>query len=173
MEARHLLASHLGNLEHFRQLFLVAREQVEEREPIKVLCLLIGDLDDLFNSGRIGDQSPILQESPKESTHLVVPLLQRLRCKSVPKLLLPNRLSGLERDIEIPAFDSEVKARVLILDKVERNLRVPFLLEVCNNALSDQVRGPDDVQDLVVVVPHQRELEPVLGRVNRNRFGSC
>ena len=47
VEARHLLASHLRDLEHLCQLFLVAREEIKEREPVEVLCLLVGNLDDL------------------------------------------------------------------------------------------------------------------------------
>ena len=47
VEATHLVPSHLGNLGHLGQLVRVARDEVQERESVKVLRALVRDLDDL------------------------------------------------------------------------------------------------------------------------------
>lgn len=48
-----------------------------------------------------------------------------------------------------------------------------LLLEVGDDALTDEVRRPDDVEDLVVIPADEGELEAVLGRVNRDRLRAC
>lgn len=47
MEARHLISSHFRYLEHLGKLFTIAVEEVKERQAIKVLCLLIANLNSL------------------------------------------------------------------------------------------------------------------------------
>lgn len=48
VEATHLISTHLCNLGHLCELLRVAGNEVEEREAVKVLGALVGDLDDLF-----------------------------------------------------------------------------------------------------------------------------
>lgn len=72
--------------------------------------------------------------------------------------------------MEIAAFDSKVESRLGVLDEVKGNLRVSLLLQVSNNALSNQVAASDDLQNLVIVLSDQSELESVLGRVDSDRL---
>ena len=47
--------------------------------------------------------------------------------------------------------------------------RPTFLLEVADDALSDELGVPDHVEDLLVLALDQRQLELVLRRVHRHR----
>lgn len=47
VEARHGVAAHLCDLGHLAELLGVAGNEVEEGEPVKVLCALVRDFDDL------------------------------------------------------------------------------------------------------------------------------
>lgn len=105
------------------------------------------------------------------ATDLVVARLERRAGKLVPYILPVDRLSHLERDLQVSTLDSEVEARLLILDEMEGDLGVSLLLQVADNALSDEVGGTDDLQDLVVVLANEGELESVLGRVNGDGAG--
>lgn len=51
---------------------------------------------------------------------------------------------------------------------MESDLGIPFLLQVGDDALSDQVRVANDLQDLVVILLDQGQLEPILGGVDLN-----
>lgn len=53
----------------------------------------------------------------------MVTLLQRLLSQTSPVVLAVDSLGHLERDIEVPALDSKVKPRRLVLHKVEGNLK--------------------------------------------------
>lgn len=119
----------------------------------------------------------------------MVPLLQCLLSQTSPVVLAVDSLGHLERDVEVPALDSKVEPRRLVLHKVKRNLQSQtvsktattprrregtylgesLLLKVGDDALTDKVRGPDDVEDFVVVLAHEGELESVLGGVDRYR----
>ena len=65
--------------------------------------------------------------------------------KLVPYVLPVDSFGHLERDLEISTFDGEVESRLLILYKVQSDLGVSLLLEVTDDALSDQVGGPNDL----------------------------
>ena len=52
-------------------------------------------------------------------------------------------------------------------------LWVAFLLEVGDNTLTDKVGSPDDVQNLLVIPAHERQLEAVFGRVDRDDTRLC
>lgn len=54
----------------------------------------------------------------------------------------------------------------------ETHLWEAFLLQVGNDALTDKIRSPDDMEDLVVVLPHQRQFETILRWIDwdRSRF---
>lgn len=47
LESRHRIASLLGNDLHHGELLSVASDEVEERELVKTLCLLVARLDNL------------------------------------------------------------------------------------------------------------------------------
>lgn len=96
----------------------------------------------------------------------MVTLLQSRRAKPVPHILPIHRPRHLQRDLQIPTLDRKIESGLLVLDKVERNLGIPLLLKVGDNALTDEVRVPDDLEDLIVVFAGERELEAVLGRVD-------
>lgn len=98
----------------------------------------------------------------------MVALLESLSSQSVPAVLFPDSLRGLERDIQISALYRKVKPSVLVLDEMQGNLGIALLLQVCNDALSHEIAGPDNVQHFVVVVADERELEAVLGRIDRD-----
>ena len=53
------------------------------------------------------------------------------------------------------------------------NLWETFLLQVCNDALPDEIRRFDYVKHFLVVIAQQSELEPILCGVNVNRPRSC
>jgi len=99
-------------------------------------------------------------------TNLVASLLQSLSRESLPNVLLLNRSSHLQRDVQVPALDSEIEPRARILNEVKSDLGVTLLLEVGDDALSDEVGVSDDLEDLVVVLLRESELESVLGRVD-------
>jgi hypothetical protein len=46
------------------------------------------------------------------------------------------------------------------------HLRIAFLLQVSNDALTNQVRSANDVQDFLIVVADQSQLEAVLGWID-------
>lgn len=106
-------------------------------------------------------------------THLVVALLERLLSKSVPGFRSTDRLGSLKCNLEVAALDGEVEASRLVLNEVEGDFWVALLLEVGDDALADEVGRSDDVKHLIVVLPDQGELEPVLGRIDGNRLGLC
>ena len=105
-------------------------------------------------------------------TDLMVPLLQSLLRQPIPTLRPVHSPRHLHRDFQIPTLDRQIEPRILILHKMERNLRESLLLEVGDDALAEQVRRPDEVQDLVVVVPDERVLEAVFGRVDGDGAGA-
>lgn len=56
------------------------------------------------------------------ATYLVVALFQRLLCETLPAVRPIDGLSGLQRYVEVTAFDCEVEARVFVLYKVQCDL---------------------------------------------------
>lgn len=52
-------------------------------------------------------------------------------------------------------------------------LREAFLLQVGDNTLAQEIRRPDNIQHLLVIVPEQRKLEAVLGGVNGDGARPC
>jgi hypothetical protein len=105
--------------------------------------------------------------------HLVVALLECLLRQTVPALFAIERLGHLKSDVHVPAFNRQVETHVLVLDEVKSDFRETLLLQVRDNALPKQVRRLDDVQHLIVVVPHESELEAIFGRVESDRLRPC
>lgn len=56
--------------------------------------------------------------------YLVVALLERLLREPVPALGAVDRACYLHRNVEVSTLNREIEARILVLDKVQRNLRV-------------------------------------------------
>ena len=101
----------------------------------------------------------------------MVALLERCSAEAFPHIFSVHCPSHLQRNRQIPTLDSEVESCLLILHEMKRNLRVPLLLQVPDDALSDEVGSPDDLQYLVVVFAYEGELETVLCWVDRNCTG--
>ena len=103
MELAHHVRTHLRNLEHLRQLLLVTGDEVEERETLEVLRLLIRELD-----------------------NLVVPLAKSLHAEFVPSVLIVQLLRGRERNLDVAALERQVETRALVLEwewsRGERNI---------------------------------------------------
>jgi hypothetical protein len=96
----------------------------------------------------------------------MVALLQCGCTKSGPHIL-PVDLSGhLGCHLQVAAFDGEIESGLRILDKVEGNLGVSLLLQVPDNALTDEIAAADDLKHLVVVLSDKGKFESVLGRVD-------
>jgi hypothetical protein len=102
----------------------------------------------------------------------VISLLQSLLSEALPTFLAIESLSHLVRDIQVSTLQSEVEAHVLVLNEVKRDLRETLLLKISDDALTKEIRSLDDVEHFVVIVPRERELEPVLRWVERNRLGA-
>ena len=64
------------------------------------------------------------------------------------------------------------KGCVATVDK-GTNLGEPFLLQVCNDTLTQQIRRADNVQHFFMIVPEKCQLETVLRGVDRDRAGPC
>jgi hypothetical protein len=101
----------------------------------------------------------------------VVSLLQRSSAKPVPDLIPIHRTRHLQRYLQIPTLNREVEPRLLVLDEMESDLRVSLFLEICNDTLSDKVRVSDDLQHLIVVLAHERELKSVFSWVDSDGAG--
>mmetsp|Transcript_5041 Transcript_5041/g.12587 ORF Transcript_5041/g.12587 Transcript_5041/m.12587 type:complete len:272 (+) Transcript_5041:190-1005(+) len=145
MEARVDILAHLGDLEHLAQLVQVARDQVEEGEPLKVLRALVGELE-----------------------HLVVALPQRLGAQPAPALCLVQHLGAGQRRLDVAAVEREVEAGALVTHQMEGHLRKALALQVGDDALADQIGVLHHAQHHVELAPVQRQLEAVLGAENRN-----
>lgn len=91
--------------------------------------------------------------------------------KLVPDILPVDSLGHLQRDLQVPALDGEVESCLLVLDEMKSDLGVTLLLQVPDDALSDQVGCPNDLQDFVVVLSDEGQLEAVLCRVDRDSSG--
>src|SRR5690242_20641949 len=101
----------------------------------------------------------------------MVALTKSLLCQLDPALLLVHDLGSLETDFQVAAFQSQLEPGLVLAHKVQGNLGVALLLQVCNDRLSNKVRVANDLEDLVVVTLGQCLLEAVLSRVNGNGAG--
>lgn len=133
----------LGDLGHSRQLGAVAGCEIEERELVKLLELLVAHLDD----GMIS-------------------VSKRLGAQPRPELGPVQLLRHLDGDLQVPALDRKLKPRCRILHELECNLGIAFLLQVGNDGLADQTRVLDDVEHFLIVPLDQRQLEAVFGGVD-------
>mmetsp|Transcript_6035 Transcript_6035/g.20784 ORF Transcript_6035/g.20784 Transcript_6035/m.20784 type:complete len:298 (+) Transcript_6035:3498-4391(+) len=145
VELPHDVLSHLSNLHHFLQFVDVASNEVQERQPLKVLALLVRKLD-----------------------YLKVSLPQGLHSEVVPCLLVIKLLSGLKSNLKVSTLNSELKFELLVLNKVKSNLWKALLLQVSDDGLSTKLGASDHLDDLVVLFLQQCKLEDVLCRVNLN-----
>jgi hypothetical protein len=55
---------------------------------------------------------------------------------------------------------------------MKSNLGVSLLLKVSDDALTEQIRRPDDVQYLLIIVAEESEFEAILGRIKGDCFGA-
>lgn len=71
MEASHLIASLASDSEHHAKSVLVARNEVEEREPVEILGLLVGNLNNLGKTmARQASQSSVSALSVAHTLHV-------------------------------------------------------------------------------------------------------
>ncbi len=98
----------------------------------------------------------------------MVTLLQSSCAQSCPDVLSVDLSSHLRSDLQVSAFNGKIESSLRVLNEVESNFGVSLLLQVSDNALSNQVTASNDLQDLIVVLPDQSKLEPILGRINRD-----
>lgn len=170
MESRHLVSSLSSDGLHHLESILVSGGEVEEGESVEVLGLLVSDLDDLKPTKEAREESTLPKEDSKKErelrTNLVASLLQSLSSESSPNVLLLDSSSHLQRNVQVSALDGEIEPRARVLNEVKSDLGVTLLLEVGDDALSDEVGVSNDLQDLVVVLLRESELESVLGRID-------
>lgn len=93
METRHGVATCICNLLHFRELIFAARRKIEEGKLVKVLCLLIGFLDDLFRCELRIKLTKVLWAD------FVVALLQGLLSKPLPTFWTIDALGSFHCNI--------------------------------------------------------------------------
>ena len=102
--------------------------------------------------------------------HLVVTLLESLLRKTLPALRPVNSLRSIQRHVQVTALDSQIEASIFVLHEMQSNLYnvsgnrdvklsnsvahlgEALLLQVRDDALAKEIRRPDDVQHLLVVV---------------------
>jgi len=68
--------------------------------------------------------------------------------------------------LNVSTFQGKSKSCLLVLDKVKSHFGVAFLLQVCDDGLSDKLSIAHHVQDFVVLAVNKRQLELVLSGVN-------
>lgn len=103
----------------------------------------------------------------------MVPLLQSLFAKTLPDILLFDHTSLLDSHRQITTFDSEIETGHGVLHEMQSDLGETLLLQVGDNALTDEVRGANDLKHFIIVFLDQRELESVLCRVDCDCPGLC
>ena len=126
--------------------------------------------------------------------HLVVALFERLLSKSISTLRSVHRCRHFKSNVQVPALDDKIKSRFLVFHKVQCDLfkqkhvnhslfpsekmRVdylwePFLLEIGDDTLADEVRSLNNVKHLFVVITQERKLESILRWINGDRSWTC
>ena len=114
---RHVISSFGCDGLHHTEFLDVASDKIQERQLVKVACLLISRFHDR-----------------------VIALFQRSCTQTFPNILSVDGPSHFERHGEVATFDCEIEAGLLVLHKVESDLGVSFLLEIADDALTDKVR---------------------------------
>eukprot|EP00162_Nutomonas_longa_P014261 comp21894_c0_seq1/m.49668 comp21894_c0_seq1/g.49668 ORF comp21894_c0_seq1/g.49668 comp21894_c0_seq1/m.49668 type:complete len:1021 (+) comp21894_c0_seq1:778-3840(+) len=118
----------------------VARDQIQEREPLVVFGVLVRHLNDL-----------------------VVALAERLGGNTVPCVVAVESTRRLESDGDVAALDCEVQTGLFVGDKVQSNLGVTFALEIGDDGLATELAAAfDDAGNLVEALVDERKLELVL-----------
>jgi hypothetical protein len=101
----------------------------------------------------------------------VVALLERCSSKAVPYIFPVHCSSHLQSNLQVSTLDSEVESSLLILHKVKCDLGVTLLLQISDDALSDEITVSDDLENFIVVPSNESELEAVLCWVDVDRAG--
>ena len=96
----------------------------------------------------------------------MITLFERRCAQSRPCVLAVDSARHLQSNRQITALDSQVKSSLLVLDEMQSDLWISLLLQISDNALTDQVRRANDLQDLVIVFADESELEAILGGVD-------
>lgn len=105
--------------------------------------------------------------------HFVVSLLESGLSETLPIVRSVDGPSGLKSDVQVAALDGKVKPSALVLDEMKcdllqgvrsigdleksgtTDLWVPFLLQISDDALTQEIGGPNNVKDLLIIVSHQ------------------
>lgn len=143
LEARGEVSPMLSDLSHTRELLLITRRQVEERELVEIPLLLVRHLNGL-----------------------VVTMCKSFGSQSAPEVgtvQLPGHLDGHR---QVSALQSQIETGLRVLNELQGNLWVSLLLQIRNDALTNQARSLDDLKHLIIVALDQGELEPVFSGVD-------
>ena len=81
--------------------------------------------------------------------------LQSGSSQLIPNILPIHSFSHFQRDSQVSTFNSQIESSLLILDEMKCDLGIPFLLEITNNTLSDEVGGSDDLENFIVILPDE------------------
>lgn len=138
----------LGDLSHSCELVVVTRSEIEKRQLIKLSLLLIRHFDGL-----------------------VVTVRQCFRSKAAPELGSVQFLCHFNGNLEVTTFKRKLEPSLRILDELQSDLRVAFLLQVRDDALSDEAGSLDDLEHLVIIPLDQGKFEAVLSRINLQDSG--
>ncbi|KAH3668500.1 hypothetical protein OGAPHI_002254 [Ogataea philodendri] len=147
LEQRREVASVFGDLLHLGQFVSFTGNKVDERQFLQFLELLI----DKLNNRNVTLQNCLLTEL--FPNHGIVQLLRLFKS-----------------DVQVVAFDCQLKSGLWILNELQSNFRVPLFLQVANDILTNKVGCLDDSKNLVEVLVDQSLLESVLSWVNWHDF---
>mmetsp|Transcript_108979 Transcript_108979/g.339625 ORF Transcript_108979/g.339625 Transcript_108979/m.339625 type:complete len:848 (-) Transcript_108979:882-3425(-) len=139
VEARHDVVPLARNRQHQVQLLEVARDEVEEREGVVVLRLLVHLLNDDL-----------------------VALAQRLQAQAVPASVVVQLVGGGHGLLDVAVLQSQVEAGLLVLHKLQGHLREALLLEVADDRVAAEPAVGDPHLHVIELPLVQGELEEVL-----------
>mmetsp|Transcript_29586 Transcript_29586/g.87814 ORF Transcript_29586/g.87814 Transcript_29586/m.87814 type:complete len:405 (+) Transcript_29586:694-1908(+) len=132
VEPRHDVVPHLGDLQHLPELRDVAGDEVQEGQGVEVLGLLVHHLHDLL-----------------------VALTQGLEAEARPAVDFIELLRRRHGLLDVPVLQGQVEAGLLVLHKVQRDLREALLLEVADHRVPAEAPIRDPGLHVVEVAPVQ------------------
>mmetsp|Transcript_11593 Transcript_11593/g.24461 ORF Transcript_11593/g.24461 Transcript_11593/m.24461 type:complete len:364 (-) Transcript_11593:1285-2376(-) len=142
VEPRHGIVPPLGDYEHLLQFVHVPSDQIQERQRVEVLRLLVHHLHDLL-----------------------VALAQGLKPQAVPAGVIVKLLRCGHGLLDVAILQGQIEASLLILHKLQGYLREALLLKVADHGVAAEpaILYPHlHISELAMV---QRQLEEVLGAI--------
>jgi len=102
----------------------------------------------------------------------MVALLQSLFSQSFPDIGFVQFFGHVQGNIQIAAFNGKIEPSRRILNEMQCNFGVSFLLKVSDDTLSDQIGVSNDLQNFIVVLLDEGELETVFRGIDLDRSRS-